>query len=92
MNESQSKRGKRHIKICSNPDHVGENPIPISRFNKKGKTKTGVQRYQSWCRECNKKYLKTHYENNKKYYADKRDAWRADSPEKQEGVETSEIS
>ena len=67
------------VKICSNAAHDGENPIRISSFSKKGKTPSGVQRYQSWCKECNKKYLKAHYANHKDYYAEKRDRWRESS-------------
>ena len=63
-------------RICTNKQHVGENPLEIKNFNKKGKTNTGVQRYQSWCSECNKRYLKEHYSKDPVYYANKRDDWR----------------
>lgn len=41
----------------------------LSEFNKGKNKKDG---YQSYCRECNKIKLKTHYQNNKDYYSDKK--------------------
>jgi len=37
-------------------------------FNKKGKNRDGSVKLQPYCKECNKKYLKEHYINNKEQY------------------------
>lgn len=39
----------------------------FDEFNRRGKS------YSSFCKVCNKEYLREHYESNKEYYADKRD-------------------
>ena len=41
----------------------------LSEFNKAKDKKDG---YQTSCRECNKRKLKEHYDNNKEYYAEKK--------------------
>lgn len=40
-----------------------------NEFNKNSKKKDGLQ---TRCRECNKVYLQGHYQDNKKYYHDKK--------------------
>ena len=46
----------------------------LSEFNKKGEN-----RLSSFCKDCNKEYLKSHYQKNKKYYIDKRKRWLLDN-------------
>lgn len=43
----------------------------LEEFGAKGKKKNGEVRYQPFCKECNRFYLKEHYQKNKKYYYDK---------------------
>ena len=45
----------------------------IAFFNKKKSRKSGLQPF---CKECNSAYLKTHYQNNKKYYYDKANRYK----------------
>lgn len=42
-----------------------------SEFSLKGKTKLGIIRRSSACKECHRGYNKHHYNNNKKYYYDR---------------------
>jgi hypothetical protein len=53
-------------KICG----VCKQELPIDSFNVKSRKNGKVSR-QYCCKECNKQYLKQHYQNNKKYYKDK---------------------
>ena len=57
-------------KECKHKLHPGNRLLPIIQFNKRGKG------YQSYCISCQSGYAHTHYDNNKNYYADKRDKWR----------------
>ena len=55
------------MKVCSRCDK--DYPSPLENyFSIKTKSSDG---YQSSCKECHSKYLKRHYADNKKYYADK---------------------
>lgn len=48
----------------------------ISEFNKNSTKKDGLQLY---CRECNSKNLKRHYQDNKEYYFDKKEKRKLDA-------------
>ena len=52
------------MKICTKCLKEKEN----LEFNKRSALKSG---FASICKDCNKENLKNHYNNNKKYYADK---------------------
>lgn len=41
---------------------------PLSEYHKNNTKKDGLS---SMCKECRKKYIRIHYENNKQYYLDK---------------------
>ena len=51
--------------ICSKCDQIKV----LSEFTKNKAKKEG---YNNYCKQCNKEYQKTHYENNKIYYIDKK--------------------
>ena len=44
-----------------------------SEFNKRKSGKKEI--LSAFCRECNKLYLKNHYQKNKKYYVEKKQRW-----------------
>lgn len=47
----------------------------IVEFSEKGKKSNGEIKYQSMCRECNKKYQREHYKKNKDKYKKKARDW-----------------
>ena len=52
------------MKICSRCKEL----LPLSSFNKSASKISGVCTY---CKKCNKAYLKEHYRDNKQYYLNK---------------------
>ena len=52
-------------KICSKCNQTKV----LSEFTKNKAKREG---YNNYCKQCNKEYQKTHYENNKTYYLDKK--------------------
>lgn len=49
--------------------------LSIEKFNVKKRNKQGGLVYQSKCKECNRKYQKEHYNNNKDDYQKKARIW-----------------
>lgn len=54
------------MKVCS----TCRRELPLSEFSKKR-----LNRLQASCKECNRKYNKTHYQNNKDVYIKKAKVW-----------------
>ena len=61
-------------KQCKHKNHIGERVLPVLSFNHRGDS------WQSYCKVCQRDYSKTHYGENKDYYAKKRDSWRKQTP------------
>jgi hypothetical protein len=59
------------LKTCS---HCGQEKL-LTEFNKKR------NRYQPFCRSCQKQYAKQHYQSDPAYYAAKRDRQRLQAQE-----------